>query len=542
MTQGLNKEDLKTLLEPVELGSFALSSQTRSREMFSGFPEIKNSKMWDFSLTENGDGNRVLSFLVNNRTLNFRLSPSEKGKPISATRLADSEPDDFGVGGNAFVGRAQIHKANPEKVLGTFQTGKTNMTFELNKDPENPKSWVIVPRKNPQATVKDFVKNITERPLRKSAEDQPYNPMNTLTYPLTGGWGGALAAGGIGLGLGTLKGVYDNFMYGAENNRLSILQKALIGAGLGAAGSGVIQMFGPRFMSESEKARQANNMDPNKNFIFSKDFYEKPSYFDMMNANKQKSGFENFRAELETTPTNFSKAELETTPTNFSRAELKTTPSRLGMPHTPANQPSVQPMVIKETPRIVAAREAVQRAAREREENARRLEALNSQKSNTISPSNKLEHLEMSRGENQRTVFPENKVQHLEMSRGKLQEKPYLGKIKTSSEKLAFSTGNQTVDLIALQSILGADPTLTQGDRNVLISQARAAMRKAPTSSINVNQLRGMGLGMLIGYVTSKLVGFGPIGTVASIAIGGALGGSGRKSGPSWQPGGYYVY
>lgn len=403
MSQAVNKEDLKTLLEPVELGSFALSSQTRSRETYSGFPEIKNSKMWDFSITENGDGNRVLSFLVDNRTLNFQLEQSDqKDKPIVAKRLPDTEVDDFGVGGNSYKGRAQIHKSKGDNILGTFQTGKVNMTFQLQRDSDNPKKWSITPRKNPNSTVQSFVKNITEKYNTKKASQSVSvgDMVNKLTYPLTGGVGGALASAGIGFGLGGLKGLYDDWRYGKENNRFSALQKALMGAGAGGILSGVFQYFGdPKYMTESERFRQLNNMEPGKPFIFDPKFYTAPSYADAMDLQK-----------------------------------------------------------------------------------------------------------------------------------------------KNALEKTAFSSGNQTVDLIALQSILGADPTLTQGDRNVLIGQARAALRKAPGSSINVNQLRGMGLGMLLGYATSKLVGFGPFGTVASMAIGGTIGGMGRKSGPSWQPGGYYVY
>ena len=403
MNQSVNKEDLKTLLEPVELGSFALSSQTRSRETYSGFPEIKNSKMWDFSVTENGDGNRVLSFLVDNRTLNFQLEQSEqKDKPIAAKRLPDTEVDDFGVGGNAYTGRAQIHKSKGDNILGTFQTGKVNMTFQLERDSEDPKKWSITPRKNPNATVQSFVKNITEKYNTKKAS-QPTSVgdmVNKLTYPLTGGFGGALASAGIGFGLGGLKGLYDDWRHGKENNQFSALQKALMGAGIGGLGSAAFQYFGdPKYMSETERSRHLNNMEPGKPLIFEPKFYTAPSYADGIEQKK-----------------------------------------------------------------------------------------------------------------------------------------------KNASEKTAFSSGNQAVDLIALQSILGADPTLTQGDRNVLIAQARAALRQSPGRSINVNQLRGMGLGMLIGYATSKLVGFGPLGTVASMAIGGGLGSMGRKSGPSWQPGGYYTY
>jgi hypothetical protein len=508
MNQAVNKEDLKTLLEPVELGSFALSSQTRSRETYSGFPEIKNSKMWDFSITENGDGNRVLSFLVDNRTLNFQLEQSDqKDKPIAAKRLPDTEVDDFGVGGNAYTGRAQIHKSKGDNILGTFQTGKTNMTFQLERDSENPKKWSITPRKNPNATVQSFVKNITEKYNTKKAS-QPTSVgdmVNKLTYPLTGGFGGALASAGIGFGLGGLKGLYDDWRYGKENNQFSVLQKALMGAGAGGLLSGAFQYFGdPKYMSETERFRHLNNMEPNKPFIFEPNFYTAPSYLDQLEWHKKKNAFEGFRAELNTTPN------------TFSRAELKTTPSRLGAPHAP---PTPNTFQIPETPKIVAAREAVQRAAREREQNAQRLNQLNLEKTKETQLIN-----------SHKLIKDKNKS---------LSEQDML---KESSDKLAFSSGNQTVDLIALQSILGADPTLTQGDRNVLIAQARAALRKAPGSSINVNQLRGMGLGMLMGYATSKLVGFGPLGTVASMAIGGGLGSMGRKSGPSWQPGGYYVY
>lgn len=511
MSQAVNKEDLKTLLEPVELGSFALSSQTRSRETYSGFPEIKNSKMWDFSITENGDGNRVLSFLVDNRTLNFQLEQSDqKDKPIIAKRLPDTEVDDFGVGGNSYKGRAQIHKSKGDNVLGTFQTGKVNMTFQLEKDPENPKKWSITPRKNPNATVQSFVKNITEKYNTKKASQSVSvgDMVNKLTYPLTGGVGGALASAGIGFGLGGLKGLYDDWRYGKENNRFSALQKALMGAGAGGILSGVFQYFGdPKYMTEPERFRHLNNMEPGKPFIFDPKFYTAPSYADAMDLQK-KNAFEGFRA------------------------ELKTSPSRLGTPHTP---PTPNTFRIPETPKIIAAREAVQRAAREREQNAQRLNELNRQKVQE----NQLVESHRAMPQVEKPVMRSMSPQQIKDQDRLLREQKML---KKSLEKTAFSSGNQTVDLIALQSILGADPTLTQGDRNVLIGQARAALRKAPGSSINVNQLRGMGLGMLLGYATSKLVGFGPFGTVASMAIGGTIGGMGRKSGPSWQPGGYYVY
>jgi hypothetical protein len=190
---------------------------------------------------------------------------------------------------------------------------------------------------------------------------------------------------------------------------------------------------------------------------------------------------------------------------------------------------------INENPRLIAARKAVQVAAKEREENAKRLNELSRQKVQESQLVNSHKLMPQAEKPVMRSMSPEQ-IKH----QNKMLSEPDM--LKQSSQKLAFSSGNQAVDLIALQSILGADPTLTQGDRNVLMGQARAALRQTPGRSINVNQLRGMGLGMLIGYATSKLVGFGPLGTVASMAIGGGLGSMGRKSGPSWQPGGYYVY
>ena len=334
--------------------------------------------------------------------------------------------------------------------------------------------------------------------------------VNKLTYPLTGGFGGALASAGIGFGLGGLKGLYDDWRHGKENNQFSVLQKALMGAGIGGLGSAAFQYFGdPKYMTESERLRHLNNMEPGKPLIFEPNFYTAPSYADAMKLGKKKNAFDGFRA------------------------ESKTTPSRLGMPHT---QPTPLARPIPETPKIVAARQAVQVAAREREENAKRLNELNRQKVQETQLVNSHKLMPQAEKPVMRSMSPEQiKRQDMELLREQDMR-------KESLEKLAFSSGNQAVDLIALQSILGADPTLTQGDRNVLMGQARAALRQAPGRSINVNQLRGMGLGMLIGYATSKLVGFGPLGTVASMAIGGGLGSMGRKSGPSWQPGGYYVY
>jgi hypothetical protein len=53
-----------------------------------------------------------------------------------------------------------------------------------------------------------------------------------------------------------------------------------------------------------------------------------------------------------------------------------------------------------------------------------------------------------------------------------------------------------------------------------------------------------MGLGMLAGYIMSKVMGFGGMGTIVSSAIGGAIGSTfgGRKNGPQFNSKGYYTY
>jgi len=144
-------------------------------------------------------------------------------------------------------------------------------------------------------------------------------------------------------------------------------------------------------------------------------------------------------------------------------------------------------------------------------------------------------------------VFPEKlktDPNYLDIIKKEYQERK-LGSV-VDLQKLAFGTGNQQVDLIALQSILGADPTLTQGDRNILISQARSAMRSSGGQSISIDRVKNMGLGMLAGYILSKAMGFGGLGTIASVAIGGFMGSGSRggvnSAGPRYNGAGYYTY
>jgi hypothetical protein len=442
-------DNIKSLLAPVDFESFSSDASHRERSTYSGIPSMNNPKMWDFSITENGDGTRNLSFLVDNRTLNFKLDEPEKpGEPIKAKRLTDTESDDFGVGGDSFKGRAQIHKSSPSKILGTFQTGKTNMTFELNSQKDN-NSWVISPRKHPVTTVKSFVDTVLEKKLHKTAgplltlaidkikdfsneakevkEKFKYSnsptelkdkikqyigglTMDKLTYPITGGIEALPSAALIGAGVMGARNIGQRIV-GKQHN--SLLKDLALGGAGGAVASGAFQLLGSPdspLYSENSRKMMTQNMD--------------------------------FKNPLEIPE------------------KLKTDPNYLD--------------IIK------------------KEYQERKLGAA------------------------------------------------------VDLQKLAFGTGNQQVDLIALQSILGADPTLTQGDRNILISQARSAMRSSGGQSISIDRVKNMGLGMLAGYILSKAMGFGGLGTIASVAIGGFMGSGSRggvnSAGPRYNSAGYYTY
>jgi hypothetical protein len=441
MPKTLDDSDLQSLLQPVKLESFTVSPERGSRSTFSGIPKIEKSKMWDFSIGEDGSGNRVLSFLVNNRTINFRLSHSDKPEqPIDAIRLPDSETEDFGISGDNRTGRAQIHRSGPNSIVGTFQTGKNNMTFEFQKNESGDQDWRVFPRKNPNANVKTFVNAITGKrasdldSVLKDLESStvstavtgaprslfdaikkfrvPIPSVDTVTYPLTGPALRAIPiAGGIGAGAMGLRNMFQRAT-GQEHN--SLLLDLLLGGGVGAGASGAFKLFGQHNSpgkTPYETQMYSKNMKPQNSILFPTELATNKSYWD----------------------------------------------------------------VIRDLP--------------------------------------------------ERKTAQQDNVP-----------------ISKHNKKVAFGTGNQEVDLIALQSILGADPTLTQGDRNILIGQARTAMRSTGQTSVPVNSIRGMGLGMLAGYAISKFFGFGGLGTIASVAIGGGFGRMGGGSGPTWNSKGYYVY
>jgi hypothetical protein len=490
MAQLIDDKEIKSLLSPVELGSFMLSPGESSRSVYSGIPSHDKSKMWDFSITEDGSGNRLLSFLVNNRAVNFRLAEPEKlGGSISATRLPDTESGDFGVGGNSFKGRAQIHKSSPSKVVGTFQTGKNNMTFELSKSSENGDSWTVHPRKHPEANIKTFVNAILEKNISKSIKQKKsasYDlnrvikeiknvnqntgltnnidtsiwdkikttkfklpSVDTLTYPLTGGIGSLPVAAGIGAAAMGLKNLGQKAL-GKESP--SMIRDLLTGAAIGGGGSALFQLLGSPnspIMTKMNKKLMSDNMDVNKPMVFQEKMFKDPNYLELLNRAKK-----------------------------------------------------------------------AQQCLDE-----------------------KIAVIKKEDGEYILYTKDNKKVLGRHPTRQKAIKQEYAIQKSQERNKLAFGTGNQVVDLIALQSILGADPSLTQGDRNILIQQARRAMQSSGGRA-SVGSLQNMGLGMLAGYIMSKVMGFGGMGAIVSSAIGGAIGSTfgGRKGGPQFNSKGYYTY
>jgi len=488
-------DNIKSLLAPVDFESFSSDASHKERSTYSGIPSMNNPKMWDFSITENGDGTRNLSFLVDNRTLNFKLDEPEKpGEPIKAKRLTDTESDDFGVGGDSFKGRAQIHKSSPSKILGTFQTGKTNMTFELNSQKDN-NSWVISPRKHPVTTVKSFVDTVLEKKLHKTAGPllnlaidkikdfsngakevkEKFKELNSptelkdkikqyiggltmdkLTYPITGGIEALPSAALIGAGIMGARNIGQR-MVGKQHN--SLLKDLALGGAGGAVASGAFQLLGSPdspLYSENSRKMMTQNMDFKNPLEIPEKLKTDPNYLDIIKKEYQ-------------------ERKLGSSEDLQKSAVIK-------------KEKGKYKLYTKDGKKVLGTHDTRQEAIKQ------------------------------------------------EYAIQKSQEK----------QKLAFGTGNQQVDLIALQSILGADPTLTQGDRNILISQARSAMRSSGGQSISIDRVKNMGLGMLAGYILSKAMGFGGLGTIASVAIGGFMGSGSRggvnSAGPRYNGAGYYTY
>ena len=222
------------------------SNASPLRETYRGIPTNDKSKMWDYSVEEGEDGQRILSFLVDDSVVNFKLNqPKNQGENISVMRLPDADRADFGARGNATKGRFQVHKSGPSSIYGTIHGGKKTMTFGLeNTDPTN-HDWVMTAKNSPITDVAALVKSVSIKD--KTAFQVP--TMEQLTAPLT-------ASYPVAMGLSALLGAGGMATYHIGNKVLKRLrgedtsedrplwQDMLLGAGGGALASGAFKAFG----------------------------------------------------------------------------------------------------------------------------------------------------------------------------------------------------------------------------------------------------------------------------------------------------------
>lgn len=500
------------LLKPVDLGSFSLTPQTRSQSTFAGIPSIDKSKMWDFSLTEDGSGNRVLSFLVDNKTVNFRLNKDKDGSPIGATRLPDTDSADFGLGGESRKGRAQIHKANPSKIVGTFQTGKNNMTFEMSKSDDGEHSWTVASRKNPDANVATFVKAVLDKkgadqsndkvdwgkliseklaPIKKHfdelAKPKPKvtpNPAKPLEDVLSKIRGFTTKQNGADTLLPEHGGLFNEIKDRILKTKIKLpsidtLTYPLTGPTAGglAASAGIgAGLWGIKNLIDRIRGVDHNSLLADMALGAGGGALASGG-FRMMDAGARAAQGE---------PNPIAGGPKRKGPFMYSGNMMPG--ARIVNPKRPEGYKDYW-QALKEYGRMVD---------RERAQQTNPYAKTGTEKKDE----------------------------------------------KTAQEKkVAFMTGNQTVDMIALQSLLSADPSLTQVERNALAGQARMAMNSHGGSTyVPINEIKSRGLGMLVGYIVSKMMGFGGFGTLASVALGGALGGGSSQSGPKWNSRGYYEY
>jgi len=243
--------------------------ETRTKEQYAGIPEKNKSEMWQASIEDGGDGKKILSFLVGDKTLEFALGESD-AEGVSANRLPDGDRNNFGTRGEALTGKFQVHKMSADKIYGTWQAGKKSITFALDKDGDG---WRIKKKGDevPMSSVRDLVDAIT---IKKASDintmlesiksklvdgdpvhyntvmarhgDQPLDRFSLEPYTLpqiglTGAAIGAslMAAKNLGQkGLSLLTGGYDDSP--------SLLRDMAIGAGGGAIGLGAMKLMGER--------------------------------------------------------------------------------------------------------------------------------------------------------------------------------------------------------------------------------------------------------------------------------------------------------
>jgi hypothetical protein len=215
------------------------------KDRYAGIPQVEKPTMWDYSIEEDGDGNRILSFLVDENAINFKLQQNENN--ILAERFPDANKEDFGRRGNAIKGRFQVHKASPTNIYGTIQGGSAPMTFSMDQTEDS--KWTMTGKRSPLAEISDLLQVVR----KKTASIDPYNTtlIDKITSPVTGPMEFALPASAlIGAGAMTAKNLGQRLLAkirGEEEPKSNILMDALLGAAGGAA-----LTYGFKRMGESQ--------------------------------------------------------------------------------------------------------------------------------------------------------------------------------------------------------------------------------------------------------------------------------------------------
>ena len=420
------------------------------RESYRGIPTNDKSKMWDYSVEEGEDGQRILSFLVDDSVVNFKLNqPKNQGENISVMRLPDADRADFVARGNATKGRFQVHKSGPSSIYGTIHGGKKTMTFGLeNTDPTN-HDWVMTAKNSPITDVAALVKSVSIKD--KTAFQVP--TMEQLTAPLT-------ASYPVAMGLSALLGAGGMATYHIGNKVLKRLrgedtsedrplwQDMLLGAGGGALASGAFKAFGE---NDKELGRHAPRFNHHR-------LPNQPMVFD--------------------------------TPDELQPAKIVAT-------HGVSN--SVQPKVASDSHHH-----------------------------------ERFVYDECGHTETCRCSAPKVTIKKTGLCQSCVWSK---------EKELKFNKKASGIDVAHVQNLLSYDQSLTQADRRILISQLEQAARMSPNGEIDMNRIRNSGLGMLVGYITAKLMGFGIPGQIGTAALGGFIGANSTQSGgKQWDSRGFYHY
>jgi hypothetical protein len=220
-------------------------SPSQKKEVFSGIPSYNKSTMLDYAVEEGDQGERILSFLIGDSVVNFKLNqPKEKGDPITAMRLADVEKGDFGARGNSVRGKLQIHKSSPNSIYGTIHGGDRTMTFSLDNPSTETNEWTLSPKKHPISDVADFVKSVDIQ--QKKAFKLP--TMDQITAPLTADYPTAMALSAL-IGSGVMGARNLGLkawakLTGEEDPTNPLWQDLALGAGGGALASGAFKAIG----------------------------------------------------------------------------------------------------------------------------------------------------------------------------------------------------------------------------------------------------------------------------------------------------------